>query len=622
MDHGPATPSRWDSIEPWLSTKRAWARLGTTRRSPYPLEKHGPHSLKRGKAKLRRDYARYGSWGKAMRDEERRLNVAGNSGIRVRNVRVCYSRVALSASRDTDRSSSKSQDKTDQNSVHEIMPPTRRSHLPQSVTDNQLVQELTPPSRRKIQQLVHFGLALGHSSSIVPRLPTDWRCLNFRICALSSSAVVAKPDEIKITLLPTKLIEGKKTETNGLCKKANRVGICLLLGGVVLLAKRTLFLEMQCCCTSGFKAGFVVPSQMRTPSKYFPTTMARKLEVKGSLPVVDVSKGKTLAFGIPALMHVLCKKKLEDSGRACPWCFVLSPIREIVQQVSIIESYLMASKMLVDYNERVVERNGSENASIVRENDQVVSESHLVESSYGVKVVGWSERRPRDVPQDLCVAVDEGVMAGQPEISDSGTGDVQGRLDGMSQMITSHDQHLQEIIRLLRTQATTLPTTSAAPITQSRTRGECVRFTRVCSRVVIVQVLTFPEGLTFDEWVVSNELGGAMFVLFEGNIFIPHPTLRDIDPAICAPDLIISYPNPPGPAIIEIGRGILCSEKNTWRFESSQCHSFMSGRPEYQSNEDNGWNHGVSQTVAYNMNGDIGYSPRSISVIVYYLAFK
>ncbi|KAK9096630.1 hypothetical protein Sjap_022127 [Stephania japonica] len=42
--------------------------------------------------------------------------------------------------------------------------------------------------------------------------------------------------------------------------------------------------------------------------------------------------GKTLAFGIPALVHVLCKKMQADSGIACPWCFVLSPTRELAQQ--------------------------------------------------------------------------------------------------------------------------------------------------------------------------------------------------------------------------------------------------------------------------------------------------
>ncbi|KAK9152566.1 hypothetical protein Sjap_000046 [Stephania japonica] len=38
------------------------------------------------------------------------------------------------------------------------------------------------------------------------------------------------------------------------------------------------------------KPGFAIPSHMHTPSKNFPTAKASKLEVKGSLPAVDVSK--------------------------------------------------------------------------------------------------------------------------------------------------------------------------------------------------------------------------------------------------------------------------------------------------------------------------------------------
>ncbi|KAK9096629.1 hypothetical protein Sjap_022126 [Stephania japonica] len=48
----------------------------------------------------------------------------------------------------------------------------------------------------------------------------------------------------------------------------------------------------------------------------------------------DDELGKTLAFGIPSFVHVLCKKKLGDLGRACPWCSVLSPNRELAQQIA------------------------------------------------------------------------------------------------------------------------------------------------------------------------------------------------------------------------------------------------------------------------------------------------
>lgn len=49
-----------------------------------------------------------------------------------------------------------------------------------------------------------------------------------------------------------------------------------------------------------------------------------------------VSTGKTLAFGVPAIMHVLNKKKNKTCKRVNPQCLVLSPTRELAQQVSIL----------------------------------------------------------------------------------------------------------------------------------------------------------------------------------------------------------------------------------------------------------------------------------------------
>lgn len=43
--------------------------------------------------------------------------------------------------------------------------------------------------------------------------------------------------------------------------------------------------------------------------------------------------GKTLAFGIPAIMHVLSKRKSKTSKKVNPLCLVLSPTRELAQQV-------------------------------------------------------------------------------------------------------------------------------------------------------------------------------------------------------------------------------------------------------------------------------------------------
>ncbi|CAL5321189.1 unnamed protein product [Camellia sinensis] len=44
--------------------------------------------------------------------------------------------------------------------------------------------------------------------------------------------------------------------------------------------------------------------------------------------------GQTLAFGVPAIMHVLQKRQNKTSKRVNPLCLVLSPTRELAQQIS------------------------------------------------------------------------------------------------------------------------------------------------------------------------------------------------------------------------------------------------------------------------------------------------
>lgn len=46
-----------------------------------------------------------------------------------------------------------------------------------------------------------------------------------------------------------------------------------------------------------------------------------------------VSSGKTLAFGIPAIRHVLNKRNSSTNKKVNPRCLVLSPTRELAQQV-------------------------------------------------------------------------------------------------------------------------------------------------------------------------------------------------------------------------------------------------------------------------------------------------
>lgn len=52
--------------------------------------------------------------------------------------------------------------------------------------------------------------------------------------------------------------------------------------------------------------------------------------------------GKTLAFGIPAIRHVLNKRKSNASKKVYPRCLVLSPTRELAQQVRSRFVYCMA----------------------------------------------------------------------------------------------------------------------------------------------------------------------------------------------------------------------------------------------------------------------------------------
>lgn len=43
--------------------------------------------------------------------------------------------------------------------------------------------------------------------------------------------------------------------------------------------------------------------------------------------------GKTLAFGVPMMMHIWSKRKDKASKKVNPLCLVLSPTRELAQQV-------------------------------------------------------------------------------------------------------------------------------------------------------------------------------------------------------------------------------------------------------------------------------------------------
>ncbi|KAF6135853.1 hypothetical protein GIB67_028172 [Kingdonia uniflora] len=58
------------------------------------------------------------------------------------------------------------------------------------------------------------------------------------------------------------------------------------------------------------------------------------LDGRDLIGIAATGSGKTLAFGIPALMHILGKEKKNASKRVNPLCLVLSPTRELAQQIA------------------------------------------------------------------------------------------------------------------------------------------------------------------------------------------------------------------------------------------------------------------------------------------------
>ncbi|XP_020572078.1 DEAD-box ATP-dependent RNA helicase 5 [Phalaenopsis equestris] len=57
------------------------------------------------------------------------------------------------------------------------------------------------------------------------------------------------------------------------------------------------------------------------------------LDGRDFIGIAATGSGKTLAFGVPALMHILKKDNKKQSKKAVPRCLVLSPTRELAQQI-------------------------------------------------------------------------------------------------------------------------------------------------------------------------------------------------------------------------------------------------------------------------------------------------
>ncbi|KAL7166697.1 hypothetical protein ACSBR2_037376 [Camellia fascicularis] len=79
---------------------------------------------------------------------------------------------------------------------------------------------------------------------------------------------------------------------------------------------------LECC------KNFDKPSPIQSHSWPF------LLNGRDFIGIAATGSGKTLAFGVPAIMHVLQKRQNKTSKRVNPLCLVLSPTRELAQQIS------------------------------------------------------------------------------------------------------------------------------------------------------------------------------------------------------------------------------------------------------------------------------------------------
>ncbi|XP_049377598.1 DEAD-box ATP-dependent RNA helicase 5 [Solanum stenotomum] len=77
---------------------------------------------------------------------------------------------------------------------------------------------------------------------------------------------------------------------------------------------------LECC------KNFEKPSPIQSHSWPF------LLDGRDFIGIARTGSGKTLAFGIPAIMHIMSKRKSKKSKN--PVCLVLSPTRELAQQIS------------------------------------------------------------------------------------------------------------------------------------------------------------------------------------------------------------------------------------------------------------------------------------------------
>ncbi|KAF5753835.1 putative RNA helicase [Helianthus annuus] len=78
---------------------------------------------------------------------------------------------------------------------------------------------------------------------------------------------------------------------------------------------------LECC------KNFSKPSPIQSNSWPF------LLHGRDFIGIAKTGSGKTLAFGIPAMNHILNKRKNKSNKKVTPLCLVLSPTRELAQQI-------------------------------------------------------------------------------------------------------------------------------------------------------------------------------------------------------------------------------------------------------------------------------------------------
>ncbi|KAF3792928.1 DEAD-box ATP-dependent RNA helicase 5 [Nymphaea thermarum] len=165
------------------------------------------------------------------------------------------------------------------------------------------------------------------------------------------SALVEKPDENSTK--PEKKCNGvvkaqnnyeSGTKGNGVEKTVVEKGderdfkekVVTVSGNDVELPKYTAFKSfvdsglpgevLQCCKT------FSKPSPIQSRAWPF------LLDGRDFIGIAATGSGKTLAFGVPALMHILQKVNSKQGRKRLPLCLVLSPTRELAQQIADVLS--------------------------------------------------------------------------------------------------------------------------------------------------------------------------------------------------------------------------------------------------------------------------------------------